>query len=51
MFVAALSGNDGRAPTSEEATVPLARMVESIKTGSFASFIPFDRQGEPVQFE
>ena len=51
VFVAALSGKDGRAPTSEEAAAPLLRMVESIKTGSFASFIPFDRQGEPVQFE
>jgi hypothetical protein len=28
----------------------LQHMIESIKTGSFGSFIPFDRQGQPVLF-
>ena len=49
VFVASLSGRDGRAPTSKEADQPLQRMIESIKTGSIGSFIPFDRRGEPVQ--
>jgi hypothetical protein len=50
VFVASLSGRDGRAPTSEEADRSLQRMIESIKTGLFGSFIPFDRQGQPVLF-
>ena len=50
VFVASLSGRDGRAPTSEEAERSLHRMIESIKTGSFGSFIPFDRQGQPMLF-
>ncbi len=51
VFVAALDGRNGLAPSSEEASVPLQRMVESIKVGSIAAFMPFDRQGQPVQFE
>ena len=50
VFVACLSGRDGREPTSRDADKPLQRMAELIKAGSFGSFIPFDRQGEPVQF-
>ena len=50
VFVASLSGRDGRAPTSKEADASLQRMIESIKTGSFGSFIPFDRQGQPMLF-
>lgn len=48
VFVAALSGRDGRAPTSEEADQSLQSMIESIKAGSIGSFIPFDRRGEPL---
>ena len=50
VFVASLSGRAGRAPTSEEADRSLHRMIESIKTGSFGSFIPFDRKGQPMLF-
>ena len=50
VFVAALDGRNGRAPSSEEASVPLQRMVEAIKVGSIAAFLPFDRHGQPVQF-
>jgi hypothetical protein len=50
VFVASLSGHDGRAPTSEEADRSLQRMIESIKIGLFGSFIPFDRQGQPMLF-
>jgi len=49
VFVASLSGRDGRAPSSEEADRSLQRMIESIKAGSIGSFIPFDRQGQPLQ--
>lgn len=48
VFVAALAGRGGLAPTSEDAQAPLQHMVESIKAGSIGSFIPFDRQGQPV---
>ena len=48
VFVASLSGRDGRAPTRKEADQSLQRMIESIKSGLFGSFIPFDRRGEPV---
>jgi hypothetical protein len=48
VFVASLSGRAGRPPTSEEADQPLQRMIEAIKAGSFGSFIPFDRRGDPV---
>ena len=50
VFVAGLSGREGRAPTSEEADRSLQRMIESVKTGSFGAYIPFDRQGRPVRF-
>lgn len=51
VFVAALSGSGGKAPTSEAAEKPMQQMVESIKMGSLASFIPFNRQGETVHLE
>ncbi|MGZ5170186.1 MAG: ribonucleotide reductase subunit alpha, partial [Burkholderiales bacterium] len=50
VFVASLPGHGGRAPTSKEADPHLQRMVESIKSGSFGSFLPFDRQGAPMLF-
>ena len=48
VFVASLSGRGGRAPTRKEADQSLQRMIESIKTGLFGAFVPFDRRGEPV---
>jgi len=50
VFAAALSGSVNRAPTTEDAEEPLQRMVESIKQGKTSAFIPFDPQGQPVQF-
>lgn len=50
VFVAGLSGREGRKPTAEEADRSLQRMIELVKAGSFGSFIPFDRQGRPVLF-
>lgn len=49
VFVAGLSGRDGRKPTGAQTDQALQRMIESVKTGSFGSFIPFDRQGVPLQ--
>lgn len=50
VFVAALSGRGGRAPTDIEADQSLQRMIEAIKAGSLGSFMPFDRLGNPVLF-
>lgn len=50
VFAAALGGRADRAPTSDDAEEPLLRMVESIKQGNIGAFIPFDAQGQPVQF-
>ncbi|MHB1199635.1 MAG: ribonucleotide reductase subunit alpha [Polaromonas sp.] len=49
VFTAALSGAGSQAPTSEEAEVPLQRMVEAIKRGEIGAYIPFDLQGQAVQ--
>ncbi|MFN3569901.1 MAG: ribonucleotide reductase subunit alpha [Polaromonas sp.] len=50
VFAAALGGSVNRAPTTEDAEEPLQRMVEAIKQGRIGAFIPFDPQGQPVQF-
>lgn len=49
VFVAALSGTLNHAPTTEDAEAPLQRMVDAIKQGQLRAFIPFDRNGVPVQ--
>ncbi len=51
VLVAAMSGRGGIMPTPEEADQPLQMMVESIKGGTIASFLAFDREGIPVHFE
>lgn len=51
VFVASLSGRGGEMPTSEETDLSLQHMIESIKVGLFSSFIPFDREGQPMLFE
>lgn len=51
VFVAGLSGREGRTPSSEAAGHALARMVESIRQGQFGAYLPFDRHGETVLFE
>ncbi len=48
VFVAALSGRNGQAPGSADASRALERMIEAIKAGAVASFLPFDRQGHPL---
>lgn len=48
VFVAALSGRGGCAPTGAEIDRSLEQMIEAIRAGSFGSFMPFDRLGQPV---
>lgn len=50
VFVAALSGSRGLAPSSQDAENALKRMEEAIRQGNFGAFMPFDQQGEPVLF-
>lgn len=50
VFVAALSGRNGMAPSSDDAREPLQRMVESVKAGRLDGLLPFERRGEPVHF-
>jgi hypothetical protein len=51
VFVAGLAGQRGCALTHDDAEAPLRGMVEAIKAGSHKSFIPVDRDGQPVLFE
>ena len=51
VFVACLAGHAGRAVTPDAADDALRRMVDAIKAGAHGSFIPFGRDGRPVQFE
>lgn len=50
VFVAALSGRNGVAPGNDTVSQALDGMMESIRQGRLSAFIPFNRQGEPVDF-
>jgi len=50
VFVAAMAGAAGVAPTSVQAAAPLQAMVDAIKTGRIGNYLPFDGQGLPVRF-
>jgi hypothetical protein len=49
VFSAAMSGTRQQPPTTTDADLPLQAMVEAIKRGDIAAYLPFDRQGLPVQ--
>ncbi|WP_298448995.1 ribonucleotide reductase subunit alpha [uncultured Marinobacter sp.] len=48
VFVAAMSGRGGTAPSSDEAQQPLTMMVESIRLGHVSNYLPLDRSGIAV---
>ena len=48
VFVAGLSGRNGRPPTSIEADQSLQRMIEAVRVGACGAFMPFDRHGQPI---
>lgn len=48
VFVAAMSGRGGMAPTSDEAQQPLTMMVESIRLGHVGNYLPLDGKGQAV---
>lgn len=49
MFVGALFGLGGNAPTLEQADDVLRQMVDHIHAGRVSQYLVFDRRGEPVQ--
>ena len=48
VFAAAMSGSVLAPPSSADADKPLQAMVEAIKRGDIAAYIPFDAQGQAV---
>ena len=51
VLLAALSGRNGVAPSSDEAEQPLKKMMQAVETGGdLSQFMAFDRAGTPVQF-
>lgn len=51
LFVAAMSGRAGHAPSSDEAEQPLRMMVEQIEAGRIGNFLAVDRDGELVRLQ
>jgi hypothetical protein len=51
VFVAAMSGRGGMKPTSDEAQQPLTMMVESVRLGHVANYLPLDIKGQAVALE
>ena len=51
VLVACLSGRNGIAPTSDEATPSLEMMIKTVEQGSsLSNFLAFDKKGDPIQF-
>lgn len=48
VFVAAMSGRGGVAPSSDEAQQPLTMMVEGIRMGHISNYLPLNGQGEAI---
>ncbi|MDX1755378.1 MAG: ribonucleotide reductase subunit alpha [Marinobacter sp.] len=48
VFVAAMEGRGGVAPSSDEAQQPLTMMVETLRLGQPGNYLPFDQNGELV---
>jgi len=48
VFAAALSGQNGMAPSSQDAMMPLQNMIDAIIAGDMGGMLVFDRDGDPV---
>src|SRR5690554_4367546 len=48
VFVAAMSGRGGIEPSRDEAQQPMTMMVESIRVGNVANYLPLDKAGQAV---
>jgi len=51
VFVAALGGKSGAAPTSDDAEYPLKVMVKSIHDGNVGGYLAFKKNGELLQLQ
>lgn len=51
VLVAAMSGENGQMPTSEDAEEPLKQIANDVVSGGdLSAFLAFNRSGEPVMF-
>lgn len=50
VFIAGLSGRDGKPPSHEQVDSALAAMVEGVRTGRLDGYMALDSAGELVQF-
>jgi len=51
VLVAAMSGQNGQMPTSEDAEEPLKQIANDVVSGGdLSAFLAFNRDGEPVMF-
>jgi hypothetical protein len=48
VFIAAMSGRGGMAPSTDEAQQPMTMMVEAIRLGHVSNYLPLDSQGQAV---
>ncbi len=48
VFAAALAGQNGVVPSSQDAMLPLQNMIDAIIAGDMSGMLPFDRDGDPV---
>jgi hypothetical protein len=51
VFVAAMSGRGGMAPSPDEAQQPLTMMVESVRLGHIGGYLPLDSDGQAVKLD
>ena len=49
VFAAALAGRAPLPPSDSQVETALQRMVEAVRSGDLARFVPFDRQGQAVR--
>ncbi len=50
VFVAALAGQGGTLPSTEEAQAALDMMVKSVQQGLLSNFLAYDRDGKQMRF-
>ncbi len=51
VLVACLSGKNGVVPSSDDATQPLAHMLQAVENGGdLSNYMAFDRDGAPLHF-
>lgn len=51
VFIASLSGSNGKAPNPDDAEPFLNSMTNDIETGNVARYLVFDRDGNPIELQ